>query len=351
MRQIGKLPSRSSAQVLSDYLLTQGISTKVEQGSAAPGEPEQWILWGVNEDQLDRSRALYQEFLSNPEAPHFRSSGVKAKSLRKQILTEKSARERRMFDANRLWSTPRLRDIPVVTSCILISVALSIATGFGETRLGLLDLVYYRPLTVQDLHYDFSQMDLPEGLEEDPTFVQDRKYWKFMEALIFSKKIPRERPKNPDVAILRGQLWRLISPIFLHLNGPHLLFNMLWFYSLGGVLEVRRGSWKLLGMILTIAIISNVAQAHSSSVLFGGMSGVIYGLFVYLWLARVVDPGIGIGVSQQQVVLMMGWMILGFNMPEMNMANIAHLGGALTGAFLALMKKLYLMNRASDRFS
>jgi len=111
---------------------------------------------------------------------------------------------------------------------------------------------------------------------------------------------------------------------------------MMWLYTLGGVLEVRRGSWKILGMILLIGIISNAVQAHSSPNLFGGMSGVVYGLFCFLWLGKVVDPGIGIGVSQQQVVMMMVWMFMGFGMPQMNMANWAHLAGALSGAGMAL---------------
>ncbi|MCA9091987.1 MAG: rhomboid family intramembrane serine protease [Planctomycetaceae bacterium] len=353
MRQIGKLPSRSSAQVLVDYLLAQGITTKLEQVAGQGGESEQWILWGMNEDQIDTSRAIYNEYVANPEDPRFREARGTAKNLRKQEQAVKTRRERQMFDANRLWSTPRMRDIPVVTSCIVISVTVSLLTGFGNTRLGLLDKFYYRPQTTQDLHFPEEILDMPlrpPGMEDDPTETHDLGFQRFKEALIFSKTISRERPKNPDVAILKGEVWRLVTPIFLHFSGMHLLFNMMWLYTLGGVLEVRRGSWKILGMILLIGMISNAAQAHSSPNLFGGMSGVVYGLFCFLWLGRIVDPGIGIGVSQQQVVLMMVWMFMGFSMPQMNMANWAHLGGALSGAGLALgmggLKSLRKGNRS-----
>lgn len=355
MRQIGKLPSRSSAQVLMDYLLAQGITTKLEQVVAQGGGSEQWILWGLNEDQIDTSRAIYNEYVANPEDPRFREARGTARNLRKQEQAVKTRRERQMFDANRLWSTPRLRDIPVVASCIVISAVLSLATGFGDARPALLDQLYYRPQTYNELIFNLSGEDVfnegyfDEGAENAPLF-NNHTLMKMNEFMEYAQKAPRLRPENPDVAILKGEVWRLVTPIFLHLSGMHLLFNMMWLYTLGGVLEVRRGSWKILGMILLIGIISNVVQAHSSQNLFGGMSGVVYGLFCFLWLGKVVDPGIGVGVSQQQVVLMMVWMFIGFGMPQMNMANWAHLAGALSGAGLALaagsLKSLRKGNRS-----
>ncbi len=262
MRQIGKLPSRNSAQALADYLLTQGIPTKLEQSSAAQGEETPWILWGVNEDQIDKSREFYNEFIANPADPRFQEARGSAKTLRKQEQFEKTRRERRMFDANRLWSAPRLRDVPVITVCIILSVGLSFATGFGRSRLSLLDEIAYRPQTVQDLGFS-----LQNGEEFDDEYLNEEniRHWlkqprissSLKEKLQFALHAPRTRSKNPEEAILKGQVWRLVTPIFLHLGGAHLLFNMLWFYSLGGVIEVRRGSLKTLAMILFIAVISN----------------------------------------------------------------------------------------------
>ena len=37
--------------------------------------------------------------------------------------------------------------------------------------------------------------------------------------------------------VSRGQLWRLLTPVFLHLSIMHILFNMLWFKDLGYLIE------------------------------------------------------------------------------------------------------------------
>lgn len=343
MRQIGKLSSRNSAEILSDYLLTQGIATKIEPVASGSEGADQWILWGLNEDQIDQSRAVLSEFEKDPDNTKYREAQSGAKTLRKQVQAEKTRRERQMFDANRLWSAPRLRDIPVVAGCILLSVGLSLATNFGHGKPQIKDAFYYRPQTMQDFGIELSDQDLSD-VDFNATkgsFPDDNPgLSRIRELMAFIQKAPQHRPDIPEEAILKGQVWRLVTPIFLHFGGTHLLFNMIMLYNLGGVLEVRRGSWTILAMILTIAVFSNCAQAHYDPALFGGMSGVVYGLFVYLWLGGVGAPGTAVGVSRQQVVMMAFWMFLGFNTRAMHMANMAHLGGALTGGALVLVRKL-----------
>jgi rhomboid protease GlpG len=90
--------------------------------------------------------------------------------------------------------------------------------------------------------------------------------------------------------IRAGEVWRLVTPIFLHGGLLHLLFNMLWLYQLGGQIEAQESSRSVAIMVLVFASICNTAQYLVSGPLFVGMSGVVYGLLGYLWSS--CPPGV-----------------------------------------------------------
>jgi len=82
-----------------------------------------------------------------------------------------------------------------------------------------------------------------------------------------------------------GQYWRAITPIFLHFGAIHIIFNALWLWFLGTRIESVFGSVALLVLVLVTGLASNTAQAIVSFPIgFGGMSGVVYALFSYVWL-------------------------------------------------------------------
>ena len=60
--------------------------------------------------------------------------------------------------------------------------------------------------------------------------------------------------------ILHGEVWRLVTPIFMHGNILHIFFNMWWLSAFGTMIEVRRGTLRLAGLVLIAAIISNIGQ-------------------------------------------------------------------------------------------
>ena len=140
-------------------------------------------------------------------------------------------------------------------------------------------------------------------------------------------------------AVMGGQVWRPLSPAFLHFGWMHLIFNMLWLWYFGRQVEALQGSGRMLLIVLTAGIGANLAQYAAGTVLFGGMSGVDFALLGYVWLMSRRAPHSGFFVPQMLVVFMLGWMV--FTMTDMagavgfgNVANEAHLGGLVVGLAL-----------------
>ncbi len=136
--------------------------------------------------------------------------------------------------------------------------------------------------------------------------------------------------------ISHGQVWRLITPIFLHFSILHILFNMMWLWQLGGVLEQVLGWRKYLIMLVVMAALSNVAEYIFSGPLFGGMSGVVYGLFSYVWLRGRRDPRFPLRMPDQWALLMLVWYVLCWSGLLGHIANMAHTVGAVVGLLWAM---------------
>jgi membrane associated rhomboid family serine protease len=133
--------------------------------------------------------------------------------------------------------------------------------------------------------------------------------------------------------ILGGQLWRLITPIFIHFGLMHFVFNMMWIWDLGNLIEARKGARFYIGFVLAVGALSNLAQyLFAQSPFFGGMSGVVYGLFGYIWIRGRADPGFAAGVHKSTAIMMLGWFVLCWTGLLGPIANWAHTAGLVLGA-------------------
>lgn len=146
-----------------------------------------------------------------------------------------------------------------------------------------------------------------------------------------------------DVSLSRGQWWRLVTPIFLHFGLLHLAMNALWFWELGRRIEFRQGGLMLLLLTLVFAIGSNLVQyAWTGPALFGGLSGVLYGLLGHCWLFQWLSPNPAYRMPRGVVAMMLIWLLicltgvfdlLGFG----SIANGAHVGGLVLGCLTGLL--------------
>ena len=117
---------------------------------------------------------------------------------------------------------------------------------------------------------------------------------------------------NPVPEVRNGEIWRLVTPIFLHFGFMHILFNMLCLMDFGSMVEARQNSWLLALLALVFAVVPNLAQYFWSGPVFGGMSGVTYGLAGYIWIRGKCDPGSGLFLHRSTVTMLIVWLFLGF---------------------------------------
>jgi GlpG protein len=140
-----------------------------------------------------------------------------------------------------------------------------------------------------------------------------------------------------------GQYWRLVTPVFLHFSWLHIVFNSLWLWDLGGRVERVLGHFNMFMLFMVIAVVSNASQfAFGGGGLFGGMSGVVYGLLGFSWVAPLLQPRWQIKPTSAIMLVMTGWLVLCMaGMVEVlgfgAIANAAHVGGLLCGAALGVL--------------
>lgn len=135
--------------------------------------------------------------------------------------------------------------------------------------------------------------------------------------------------------IQNGEVWRLVTPMFLHFGFLHIIFNCMWVKDLGKLCETQMGISKFFMMVFLSGIISNLGQYLITGPLFGGLSGVVYSLLGYLWVYRAVHPEEeAFALPKRDIYLMIGWFVLCMTGVFGAIANTAH-GIGLTCGMLA----------------
>ncbi len=142
-----------------------------------------------------------------------------------------------------------------------------------------------------------------------------------------------------EQTLAAGQWWRLLSPIFVHFGLLHLAMNSMWFWELGRRIELRQGAAMLLALTVMFGLVSNWAQhSFGGPGIFGGLSGVLYGLLGHCWLYQRLAPNEAYRLPPGVVVLMLLWLVIcltglveTLSFGTLAIANAAHVGGLLAG--------------------
>lgn len=148
-----------------------------------------------------------------------------------------------------------------------------------------------------------------------------------------------------EQTLSEGQWWRMITPIFVHFGLLHLAMNSMWYWELGRRIEQRQGASMLLGLTLLFGVISNLSQyAFGGPGIFGGLSGVLFGLLGHCWLFQKVSPNEAYRLPPGVVVLMLVWLVICLtgvvdvvSFGTLAIANAAHVGGLVAGCITGIV--------------
>jgi GlpG protein len=296
MRLIGHLADETSARAFADYLYVQGIENQLEHDKS-----DGWGIWISDEDKIARANDLLSAFHQNPTDPKYTKEAKGAANLREQEQKDQETYQKRVRNRRHLFRplTPYSFG-PLTFILILISVVVFFLSHFGSNTDAVMKLFITDYMTEGDM-------------------------------IRWVGTLPEVR---------HGEIWRLITPIFIHMGPWHIIFNMLCLRDLGSMIEGRQSWVHLLILTLVIAACSNLAQFYKDGPAFGGMSGVIYGLLGYIWLRGKFDPASGLYLHPYTVTMMIVWFFVCFTgfLPVANTVHAVGLGMGMAWGYLSSLR-------------
>ena len=345
MRQIGIISVMEHAAIFSEYLHINGIDNKMESCTGG------YSIWVEDEDDVAKGVAELQRYAANPTAAEYSQahdhvrSGKNTSSAMPYVSQDSPGFDQGPSDRSdaepitTATATPNpylqllKKPAPITLVLLIGSIFVAFATQLGDAKeitprsiLGTLHIA--EPIVLSKIQV--IQMHLLHASQSNPTGAFTE-----VDATRFLHPGAFQIRNANFYNIQRGELWRLVTPIFLHFSLLHIIFNMMALVVLGTAIEYRRGAFRFGLMVLVIAIGSNVAQFIMTGPSFGGMSGVVYGLFGYLWIKGKFDLDFGIRLNQQSITSMLLWLVLCMTGVLGPIANAAHVVGLIIGVILA----------------
>lgn len=278
MRQIGKVKNKEHHRILRAYLESQQIAT------GELGEVE-GVIWIQSEDDLARAKLILDEFLQNPSDAKYRI----ALRLVGGRASSPSSQSKKVRSWKRLAARTK-------------SPTISWTIGILSLCVFLLQAVDRQQVVVRWLMFSLDHAYPILGLP------------KFME-------------------IRSGEVWRLVTPIFLHFGWLHILFNLYWLHQLSPSIEMYLGWGRFTVLVLAIAVISHCGFYLLVGKPFGGLSGVIYGLVGFMYIVNRFHHRTTLALDAGLIRVFVFFYVLSWFLTVIGMgvANTIHGLGAVVG--------------------
>lgn len=356
MRVIGSFDKEDRAKRFSLFLKKMGVENSLEK---VDGSSEVWVY---NEDELIAAKIYLDDFSKNPNDTRFDVSlqDLPVEDLDKEIdLYGDEIKLGELYERKPIAAKVTLF---CLISCIFIYLINLFQTAFLEKSYGdifLLTpaqyyLLYDIPLTyrkqqklLEKNKSYFQEKKVPVGLQQKLAQIEKIPYWKGFYDIIVNKlkgaKVDFSAPLFEKIR--KFELWRIISPSFLHKDFLHLLFNLFWLWILGKQIEERLSKWSYILLIFLLAAITNTAQYLMSGPYFLGYSGVAMGLAGFIWSRQQTAPWEGYPLQKPVLIFLSFYIlsilflqgiifvteVLNWDLFSLNIANTAHVSGLAFG--------------------
>lgn len=138
------------------------------------------------------------------------------------------------------------------------------------------------------------------------------------------------------VSLFPSQLWRLVTPIFVHIGWEHFFFNALTLYFVGQIAEQIWGHHKFLALYVLSGIVGNIFTLFfMPNVIAAGASTSLFGVFAAIMVAGYFgrNPYLKeLGRNYQALIIVN----LIFNLFTPSIGIAGHIGGLVGGVLCAI---------------
>lgn len=377
MRLIGTLDDERQGLAFSLFLKKKGILHQLDiHPNTDWGSPHYGStscdIWIQDEDQVPEALKWYHFFLEHPQDPLFQQTETVAWPHLKttQIPSDQAAQATPTETTNSWEKQPMgwITRLLLITCCGLFFLSqftmpshavparysgLNLFTSPVEKEL-LFDYPKFYQLINQFIHlYGYEGLENPDTLSPEGRQLLQKinktPYWPGFYTLLLKrgpKSVEKGFTQYPLFEkIQQGQVWRLFTPCLLHGDLFHLFFNMIWLIVLGKQIEQRLTSGRYILFILSMGILSNVAQYLISGPNFIGFSGILCGMLAFIWVRQYRAAWEGYQLDRLTLVFMLmfilgmaGLQLLSFLLEKsldmsfsIGLANTAHLIGGVLG--------------------